>query len=80
MTTATGSPPCSSRSPSDGYPSFFHLGQDDRETFRELGLYNYRFHLYCFEQQELGRCRVAFDYSSGYHSFPSGSKIGVQKA
>ncbi|WP_433661106.1 pyridoxal phosphate-dependent decarboxylase family protein [Nocardia sp. CA-128927] len=66
--------------PTVGFRSFFDLGEDDRASFEELGLYNYRFYLYCFERQELGRCRVAFDYSSGYHSFRSGSKIGVQKA
>jgi L-2,4-diaminobutyrate decarboxylase len=56
------------------------MGPDDRDKLRALARYNYRFYLYLFEQQKLGRCRLSLDYSSGYHSFADGGKIGVLKA
>lgn len=60
-------------------PSFFDLGKTDLETTRKYGLFNYKFYLYLFEQQKLGNCWFALDYSSGYHVLSNGIKIGVLK-
>ncbi|MGQ4600800.1 hypothetical protein, partial [Nocardia sp. R6R-6] len=38
------------------------------------------FYRYLFEQQALGRCPIACDYSSGYHKLVGGAKIGVHKS
>ena len=45
-----------------------------------MATYNYRFYRYLFEQQALGRCPIACDYSSGYHKLVGGAKIGVHKS
>lgn len=42
-------------------------------------MYIYKFYLYLLEQQKLGTCKFALDYSSGYHTLSNGVKIGVLK-
>lgn len=60
-------------------PSFFEIGKCSKEETREYGMYIYKFYLYLLEQQKLGRCKFALDYSSGYHVLDNGIKIGVLK-
>jgi glutamate/tyrosine decarboxylase-like PLP-dependent enzyme len=60
-------------------PSFFELGDKGIDETKKFGLYNYKFYLYLFEQQKLGKCWFALDYSSGYHVLSNGLKIGVLK-
>ncbi|WP_280253494.1 pyridoxal phosphate-dependent decarboxylase family protein [Nocardia abscessus] len=51
-----------------------------RAGLESMARYNYRFYRYLFEQQALGRCPIACDYSSGYHKLVGGAKIGVHKS
>ncbi|PKV80476.1 pyridoxal phosphate-dependent decarboxylase family protein [Nocardia fluminea] len=51
-----------------------------RDDLESIARYNYGFYRYLFEQQELGRCPIACDYSSGYHKLVGGAKIGVHKS
>lgn len=60
-------------------PSFFNLGDTSLEITKEFGLFNYKFYLYLLEQQKIGGCWFALDYSSGYHVLSNGVKIGVLK-
>ena len=60
-------------------PSFFQLGNEGMEETKKFGLFNHKFYLYLFEQQKLGKCWFALDYSSGYHVLSNGIKIGVLK-
>jgi hypothetical protein len=62
------------------WKSFFDAEWGEPDLARRLAEYNYNFYLYIFEQQQLGRCRIACDYSSGYHTMVNGMKIGVLKA
>jgi glutamate/tyrosine decarboxylase-like PLP-dependent enzyme len=65
--------------PAPDSPSVF--AEDwDRAGLESLAAYNYGFHRFLFEQQELGRCPIACDYSSGYHSLAGGARIGVHKS
>ena len=60
-------------------PSFFELGKRSLEETKTFGMYIYKFYLYLLEQQKLGKCNFALDYSSGYHVLANGVKIGVLK-
>ncbi|MGW4125382.1 hypothetical protein [Nocardia sp. NPDC004711] len=51
-----------------------------RAGVEALAHYNYGFYRYMFEQQQAGRCPIACDYSSGYHSLVGGARIGVHKS
>ncbi|MFJ2834275.1 pyridoxal phosphate-dependent decarboxylase family protein [Nocardia sp. NPDC087230] len=65
--------------PSTDTPSLFDSAWT-RADLEAVAHYNYRFYRYLFEQQALGRCPIACDYSSGYHKLAGGAKIGVHKS
>lgn len=65
--------------PSQDTPSVFDEGWD-RAGMEALARYNYGFYRFLFGLQESGRCPIACDYSSGYHTLAGGSKIGVHKS
>lgn len=60
-------------------PSFFEIGKKSLDETKRFGMYIYKFYLYLLEQQKLGTCKFALDYSSGYHTLSNGVKIGVLK-
>lgn len=61
-------------------PSFFHLARSGESGAKALAELTHGFYLYLLEQQVLGRFHAIPDYSSGYHAFGGGRKIGVLKA
>ncbi|MCL2359431.1 MAG: hypothetical protein LBH74_06140 [Nitrososphaerota archaeon] len=60
-------------------PSFFKLDSLNKGELHNFGLYIQKFYLYLLEQQKIGNCWFALDYSSGYQVLSNGIKIGVLK-
>ncbi|GJF33429.1 aspartate aminotransferase family protein [Kitasatospora sp. NE20-6] len=65
--------------PDPDTPSVFDEGWS-RADLEALAVYNYELYRFLFEQQGLGRCPIACDYSSGYHTLAGGARIGVHKS